>query len=69
MSAAREDTLAKVRCTEGSAAVTRKDDYAAIRREYRQAGTLDREQRLRLFEERLRDYEANVYRCTADSDC
>jgi L-lactate dehydrogenase complex protein LldG len=66
MSTAREDILGKIRHAGESAEVTRNGDYAAIRREYRQAGALDREQRLRLFADRLRDYEATVYHCTSD---
>jgi L-lactate dehydrogenase complex protein LldG len=66
MSTAREDILSKIRRATGSDEMTRHGDYAAIRREYRQAGVLDYEQKLQLFEDRLRDYEAAVYRCMAD---
>jgi L-lactate dehydrogenase complex protein LldG len=66
MNTAREDILAKIQDAQVSTDVTQEQDYAAIRRQYRQAGALDREQRLRLFEDRLRDYDATVYHCTAD---
>jgi len=68
MSAAREAILAGIRKAQVSA--ERGDDYSGdyknIPRQYRRAGALNREQRLQLFEERLRDYEATVYRCAAD---
>src|ERR1700704_4101471 len=66
MSTAREEILGRIRHAMQSDGATRNEDYAAIRREYRQAGSLDPEQKLRLFEDRLGDYEAAVYRCTAD---
>ena len=38
-------------------------DYETLPRPYRQAGTLDQAARLSLFEDRLHDYNAVVYRC------
>lgn len=60
---ARNEILARIQ--RGLAAVPRSstDDHAAIERSYRQAGTLDAEAKLNLFEERLGDYDARVYRC------
>jgi L-lactate dehydrogenase complex protein LldG len=66
MSTARENTLAKIRGARVPDSLAQEAAYAGIRREYRQAGALNREESLRLFEERLRDYEATVYHCTAD---
>jgi L-lactate dehydrogenase complex protein LldG len=58
MSDAKSEVLARVRgAAEGRAA-----DYAAIPREYRRSGALDAAGRLALFEDRLRDYDAGVYR-------
>jgi len=61
---ARDEILARIQ--RGLAAVPRSsnDDHAAIQRSYIQAGKLDRAARLDLFEERLRDYNAEVYRCS-----
>jgi L-lactate dehydrogenase complex protein LldG len=66
MSTAREEIVARIRRAQPSDEAGRENSYAAIRREYRQAGTLELEARLALFDERLRDYDATVYHCTAD---
>jgi L-lactate dehydrogenase complex protein LldG len=61
---ARNEILARIR--RGLAAVPRSstDDHAAIQRTYLQAGKLGTEATLNLFEERQRDYDAKIYRCT-----
>ena len=56
MSIARTEILAKIRSAHSDL------PYEAINRDYRQGGTLDADGRLRLFEDRLRDYGATVYR-------
>lgn len=58
MPEAREVVLGRIRAagTGGDAAA----GYGAIARNYRRSGSLDAEARLRLFVERLRDYDANV---------
>src|SRR5215831_10351584 len=62
-SSCREQILGNIRRTAGLDGATRSREYAAIRREYAQTGTLDPKQKIQLFEDRLRDYEAAVYRC------
>lgn len=58
---AREVVLGRVRGIVGSGArAERSADYAAIPREYVRAGKMDAEERLQLFAERLRDYDAQV---------
>jgi L-lactate dehydrogenase complex protein LldG len=42
-------------------------EYALLPREYRRAGVLSLEERQRLFEDRLRDYDAGVHRATLPS--
>src|ERR1700722_12669400 len=61
---ARDEILARIQ--RGLAAVPRSStgDHDAIQRSYIQAGKLDPAARLDLFEERLRDYDAEVYRCS-----
>jgi len=66
MNAAREEILARIRRYSVSGMPNQAVDYAAIPREYRLSGNLDTEQTLRLFQERLQDYEANVYCCPSD---
>lgn len=66
MSAAREEMLARIRLAKLPGSSSRAEDYAGIRHHYRRTGQLDIQQRLALFEERLRDYGATVYRCTED---
>lgn len=39
-------------------------EYALLPRDYRRAGSLNLEERLQLFEDRLRDYDAGVHRAT-----
>jgi L-lactate dehydrogenase complex protein LldG len=66
MSIVRDEMLASIRSTQEPDRLDRETAYGAIRREYRQSAGLDRETTLRLFEDRLRDYDATVYHCTAD---
>jgi L-lactate dehydrogenase complex protein LldG len=60
---AREEILARIQRTYAAAPRSSADDHAAIPRDYIQSGTLNLEERLDLFEERLRDYGTEVYRC------
>jgi L-lactate dehydrogenase complex protein LldG len=69
MSSAKEEILARIeraiadvgpRMPEGRAR-----EYDALPRLYRTSGVLDEAARLDLFEDRLRDYNAVVYRCDA----
>jgi L-lactate dehydrogenase complex protein LldG len=65
MSAARDEILQKIRnAVAGSAPAA---DYGSLPRDYRQSGTLDRNGVIELFEDRLRDYAAAVYRCSAEN--
>jgi L-lactate dehydrogenase complex protein LldG len=60
---ARDEILARIQRTFPAVPRSSADDHAAIPRTYVQSGTLDPEARLELFEERLRDYGTEVYRC------
>lgn len=55
---AREEILGRVR-----AAIAKTTPDEPVLREYRQAPSLDDDQRLALFIDRLEDYNAGVYRC------
>lgn len=63
MNGARDEVLQRVRRAVSGAGSERELEYAAIPREYRERGTLDAGERVILLAERLRDYEAGVYRC------
>jgi L-lactate dehydrogenase complex protein LldG len=63
MSNARSDVLGRIRSAIGRHPRTREDDYASVPRAYRQTASLSREECLQLFEDRLRHYDAGVYRC------
>lgn len=63
MSGSKEEILQRVRRAVSGAGSERELEYAAIPREYRERGTLDAGERMNLLAERLRDYEAGVYRC------
>lgn len=63
MSSAREEILGRIRQGLGGEAKNRDGEYAAIARNYIRTGQLDAAACLDLFEERLRDYGAGVYRC------
>jgi L-lactate dehydrogenase complex protein LldG len=60
---ARDEILARIQRCFPPEPRSSADDHAAIPRAYVQSGTLDLEARLDLFEERLRDYGAEVFRC------
>jgi L-lactate dehydrogenase complex protein LldG len=60
---ARDEILARIQRTFPAVPRSSADDHAAIPRTYVQSGKLDPEARLELFEERLRDYGTEVYRC------
>jgi len=67
MSSAKEEILARIgRSLADSGSRMPEDrarEYETLPRPYRQAGTLDLDARLALFEDRLHDYDAVVYRC------
>jgi L-lactate dehydrogenase complex protein LldG len=65
MSDARAEVLGRIRRAIGLPAVAREQDYAAVSRNYQQAGVLDLEQRLELFRSRLEDYGCGCVRSTA----
>ncbi|HKQ88110.1 MAG TPA: LUD domain-containing protein [Candidatus Acidoferrales bacterium] len=60
---ARDEIIARIQRSFAPAARSSAEDHAAIPRDYVQTGTLDPEARLDLFEDRLRDYDTEVYRC------
>lgn len=60
---ARDEIISRIQRSFAPAARSSADDHAAIPRDYVQSGTLDTAARLDLFEERLRDYGTEVYRC------
>lgn len=63
---AKEAILARIRGAYKTApGMSREQEYAAVPREYVRKGQLDRQQRIDLLEERLREYDAGVYRTTA----
>ena len=63
MKTAREEIFERIRAAKGEPASPRISDYAALERPYRQQGGRDVDERLKLFTERLIDYDAVVYRC------
>lgn len=66
MGSAREEILGRIRSAVGPPDSSALDDWSSISREYRRAGELDPEGRLKLLEDRLRDYDAGVYHCRPD---
>jgi L-lactate dehydrogenase complex protein LldG len=60
---ARDEILARIQRSFAPAARSSAEDHAAIPRDYIQTGSLDPEERLDVFEDRLRDYGTEVYRC------
>lgn len=60
---ARDEILTRIQRSFAPAARSSAEDHAAIPRDYVQSGALDQKARLDLFEERLRDYGTEVYRC------
>ena len=63
MSSAKEEVLKRIRTALHDVQGRREEDYAGIQRNYTQAGNENLEQRLSLFTDRLRDYDATVYDC------
>ncbi len=61
MSSAKDEILSKIRDAVSNSPGA--PDHPNLPRHYRQSGTLDRNVLLKLFEDRLRDYNAGVYRC------
>jgi L-lactate dehydrogenase complex protein LldG len=66
VSRSRDQVLGRIRRATGSYGATREQDYAAIPRLYRRAGTLDEDGRLALFQSRLEDYGCGCVRCAQD---
>jgi len=63
MITAREEILNRIRSAKGvSTPESAAASHAAIERDYQATAKLSREEIVHLFEERLRDYDANVYR-------
>lgn len=60
MNTARDEILRKIR--DAVAASPPSPDYASLPRHYQQSGAFDRNDLIALFEDRLRDYNAGVYR-------
>ena len=60
---ARDEILARIQRTIPATPRNSAEAHTAIQRQYIQAATLDPEARLDLFEERLRDYGTEVFRC------
>jgi len=63
MRTAKDEILASIRRAVNASPVAREAEYDAIPREYQRSGNLDAPARVRLFTERLHDYEAAVYPC------
>ena len=64
MNQARQEIFARIRRSLGVVSASRAEHYEEIVRKYTQAGALDVESKLALFEDRLRDYDAVVHRCS-----
>jgi L-lactate dehydrogenase complex protein LldG len=67
VSDARTDILSRVRKGLGIQSRAMNDDYNGIARDYKKVGQLNTASRLDLFEDRLRDYDAVVYRCASST--
>jgi len=68
MTTAREEILKSVRAAKGASSVeAAAAAYAGIERTYQSTAQLTSKEILHLFEERLRDYDANVYRVAVSS--
>jgi L-lactate dehydrogenase complex protein LldG len=63
MSTAKDAILSRIRSAMGTQVASRASEYAAIPRRYLRTGSLAATARITLFEDRLRDYDAVVYRC------
>lgn len=66
MSGAREEILAAIRRAMPDSPPTRRNEYETIPRDYPVSRLLGEHERLDLFERRLLDYNATVYRCGAE---
>ena len=66
MNSAKEEILGRIRRAIKRPEDTRTSSYDAIQRAYIQAGACDRDQRVELFGDRLRDYGSGVYRCQSN---
>jgi L-lactate dehydrogenase complex protein LldG len=64
MSDARQEILGRIHRSSSEVSRNRAEHYEKIARSYTQAGALDVESKLALFEHRLRDYDAVVHRCS-----
>ena len=64
MNLARQEILQRIRKGLGAVPTNRAEHYEEIGRRYTQTGGLDFESKLALFEDRLRDYDAVVHRCS-----
>ena len=66
---AKDTILARIRNAEPKAKneTEMQREYAAIVRTYQREGNLSRDEKLHLFEDRLREYDAGVYHATSDS--
>jgi L-lactate dehydrogenase complex protein LldG len=64
MNDSRQEVLSRIRKSSASPSSNRAQSYAELSRSYSQASVLDFESKLALFEERLRDYDAVVHRCS-----
>ena len=65
-SQAKAAILERIRGAAPAAAAHREQQYAAIPRGYIRSGKLSEEQKLELLEDRLREYDAGVYRTSAE---
>lgn len=64
MSSAKEEILGRIRRANASVGESvREAEYAAVRREYRQTSSADRDAVLDCFIDRLHDYGCGVHRC------
>lgn len=63
MSTAKQEILNRIRNATGSQRAERQQQYEALPRDYVQTSTLTLSACLDLFANRLRDYDADVYRC------
>jgi L-lactate dehydrogenase complex protein LldG len=66
-SGARSDILTAVRRAIGTPPIGREADYASLERGYAAAGTLDTEQRIALFTDRLVHYDVGVHHAVTDT--
>jgi L-lactate dehydrogenase complex protein LldG len=66
VSGSRDQVLGRIRRATASPGGSRDQDYAAIPRLYRRAGTLDQGERLAQFRSRLEDYGCGCVRCAQD---